>query len=145
MKKANTTNAQPLCPSAQPEMAESLVFGVVNGTVEEPRVGYLAEPQLVTDKILALCDPVKPTEVFRFAAPCAGTGCKHFDGSNCRLVKRTVQLLPEVVDVLPPCSIRSSCRWWQQEGKAACMRCPEIVTEIYQPTEQQRQVADPAD
>ena len=121
----------------------SVVLGVVTGTAEVPRVGYLTQPQPVTDELLALADPVKPTEVFRFAAPCAGRGCKHFDGSDCRLVARTVQLLPNVVDVLPPCRIRPSCRWWQQEGKEACMRCPQVVTEIYQPTEQQCQVAAP--
>ena len=35
----------PLCPSAQPEMEGSVVLGVVGGTSDEPRVGYLTEPQ----------------------------------------------------------------------------------------------------
>ncbi|WP_256973461.1 hypothetical protein [Nostoc sp. T09] len=35
-------------------------------------------------------------------------------------MQRIVEDLPGVVQ------IRSSCRWWQQEGKAACMRCPQI-------------------
>jgi hypothetical protein len=144
MKGAKDTDTPPLCPSAQPEMADSVVFGVVGGTVEEPRVGYLKETLPVTDEILALASPVKPTEVFRFAAPCAGGGCQHFDGTNCRLVRRTVNMLPAVVEVLPSCRIRPNCRWWQQEGKAACMRCPLVVTENYLPSEQQRHVADPS-
>lgn len=138
-----TTSASPLCPSAQPAMADSVVFGVVGGSVEEPHLVHLAEPQPVTNELLSLSDPVNPTEVFRFAAPCASSACQHFDGSNCRLATKIVQMLPEAVEGLPPCRLRSSCRWWQQEGKAACMRCPQIVTDTYLPSEQLRQAADP--
>ncbi|OKH40859.1 nitrogen fixation protein [[Phormidium ambiguum] IAM M-71] len=133
----------PLCPSARPEWADSEVFGVVNGTVEEPRVTYLNERQPITDELIALCDPVTPTEVFRIAAPCVNKGCQHFDGTNCRLVERVVQQLPTVAEELPPCPIRRNCRWWQQEGKAACMRCPQVVTDNYNPSEKIRQVATP--
>jgi len=133
----------PHCPSAQPDWADSVVFGIVSGTVEEPRLVHLTEPQPVTEKLLSLSHPVNPTEVFRFTAPCAGNNCQHFDGSNCRLVTKIVQKLPAVVEELPPCRVRSNCRWWQQEGKAACMRCPQIVTETYYPSEQLRQAADP--
>ena len=136
-------NTPPLCPSAQPDMDDSVVFGVVGGTVEKPHLAYLAKPQPVTDEVLALSGPVKPTEIFRFAAPCAGNACKHFDGADCRLAQRTVKLLPAVVEKLPPCRLRPKCRWWRQEGKAACMRCPLIVTENHHPSEQLRQAADP--
>jgi hypothetical protein len=131
-----------LCPSAQPEMTDSVVFGVIGGTVEEPRLAYLTEPHPVTDELFALSGPVNPTEIFRFAAPCAAHACQHFDGSNCRLATRIVQLLPVVVERLPSCRLRPKCRWWQQEGKAACMRCPQVVTEDYRPSELTRQAAD---
>lgn len=133
----------PLCPSAQPDMEGSVVFGVVGGTAREPRLKYLSEPQPVTDELLELSKPVKPTEVFRFAAPCAGSGCKHFDGADCRLAKRTVDMQPAVVDKLPACRLRPRCRWWQQEGKSACMRCPMVVTEVRHPTLHEIQWADP--
>jgi hypothetical protein len=143
MKVDPATQPPPLCPSAQPEMAGSLLFGVVGGTVAEPRLGYLREPQPVTAELLSLADPVPPTEVFRFAAPCAGAGCRHFEGTRCRLATRIVQLLPAAVAVLPPCRLRPHCRWWQQEGKEACRRCPLIVTETAHPSERLRQAADP--
>lgn len=57
---------------------------------------------------------------------------------------RIVEKLPAVVEQLPPCSIRRDCRWWQQEGKAACMRCPQIITDNYSSSEQLRQAADPS-
>ncbi len=133
----------PLCPSSLPDQQGSMIIGVVGGTIEEPRVAYLAEPQAVTDEILTLTEPAAPTEVLRFAAPCVSGKCKHFDGANCRLVTRVVQLLPKVVDVLPACRIRSHCRWWRQEGKAACMRCPQVVTDSYSASEPLRQAALP--
>lgn len=141
--KETTTSNQHLCPSALPDQKGSVVIGVVGGTIEEPRVAYLVEPQPVTDEILTLTEPAAPTEVLRFAASCAGNMCKHFDGSNCRLITRVVQNLPKVVDVLPTCRIRPQCRWWQQEGKAACMRCPQVVTDSYSDSQQLRQAAIP--
>jgi len=133
----------PHCPSARPEMAESVVFGVVGGTVAEPRLGYLEKPLPVTPEILALSGPVTPGEVFRFAAPCAGGGCQHFDGARCRLVERVVRLLPVVDDRLPPCQLRPTCVWWQQEGPAACRRCPQIVSDSYAPTDEMTRAATP--
>jgi len=125
------TKASPLCPSAQPDMENSVVFGVVGGTVEQPHLVHLVEPQPVTDELLALSFPVEPTEVFRFAATCTLHACKHFDGLNCRLAQKIVETLPVVVETLPPCSLRPDCRWWRQEGKAACIRCPQVVTDIF--------------
>jgi len=125
-------------------MPGSVIFGVVGGTVEEPRVGYLDEPRPASPELLALSGPVKATEVFRFAAPCAGTSCRHFDGADCRLAAKIVERVPVVVEILPACRIRPGCRWWLQEGAAACLRCPVVVTENYQPSEELRRAADPA-
>lgn len=132
-----------LCPSARPELPESVVFGVMGGTVEKLHVTYLKQPQAITDDLIALCTPVTPTEVLRTAAPCAANGCQHYDGTNCRLAMRIVEQLPSVTEQLPPCSIRRDCRWWQQEGKAACMRCPQLITDNYYASEQMRQAATP--
>lgn len=134
--------APPHCPSAQPGLDGAFAFGVVGGTPGERRVGYLAERVPVTDELLALAGPVKPTEVFRFAAPCAGSACGHFDGTDCRLATKLVQLTPVVTLALPACALRPDCRWWRQEGKAACMVCPSIRTETLTATDQERKAAD---
>lgn len=139
--RAGADEAELLCPSAQPEMAEAVVFGVVGGTPQEPKLAYLMEPRAVTTELLALAGPVKATEVFRFAAPCAQHACQHFDGSRCSLIARVVQLLPTAGGALPPCRIRPKCRWWHEEGPRACARCPLIVTETYNPTELQQRAA----
>lgn len=131
-----------LCPSAQPEMEGSRVIGVVGGTTEAPELSYLNESLPVTDELLRLAGHLKPTEVFRFGAHCEEKACRHFDGSRCNLATRIVQILPVVTEALPACLIRPSCRWYQQEGKAACMRCPQIVTQTYEPSDEMRRAAE---
>ncbi len=132
-----------LCPSARPESEDSVVFGIISGTVAEPRVAYLKQPQPITDELIAKASPITPTEIFRTAAPCATKGCQHFDGQDCRLATRIVEKLPAIAEELPPCSIRRDCRWWQQEGKAACMRCPQVITDNYNASELAVEVAMP--
>ncbi len=131
-----------LCPSAQPEMKACRVLGVVGGTAEHPEVAYLSQPLPVTEGLLRLAAPVKPTEVFRFAAYCEEKACRHFDGTRCRLATRIVQILPAVTDGLPACIIRPTCRWYQQERKAACLRCPQVVTQTYEASEDYRRAAE---
>ena len=141
-----STPRQTLCPSAQPEWEGSKTIGVIGGTASAPEVAYLSESQPVTPELLDLARPVKPTEVFRFAAPCANKECAHFsdEQSTCKLAEKIVRWAPVVVEKLPACTIRPNCRWWQQEGKAACLRCPQIVTERLQAPESLSKAADPA-
>ena len=116
------------CPSSQPDSEDSVIFGVVVGDAGARQVGYLSEPKPVTSETLALAGGVRPTEIFRIAGPCAKSGCKHFVGNDCALAQRIVQRLPPVVGALPRCGIRATCRWFHQEGKAACLRCPQVIT-----------------
>lgn len=143
MEKKCIVRTQPLCPSSLPEQEGCVVIGVVNGSVEDPQLTYLSDPQPVSNELLERISPVLPTEVLRCAAPCVEHACKHFDGSQCRLVTRVVRILPQVVDVLPSCRIRSQCRWWQQEGRHACLRCPQVVTDNYSPSLLLQQAAVP--
>ena len=116
------------CPSAPAEAAGSHAFGVVGGTVEEPRVAYLRESIPVSAELLAASKPITPNEVLRTAAPCAEKQCAHFHADKCMLAASIVARLPIVVSRPPPCSLRSTCRWWRQEAVAACLRCPQVVT-----------------
>ena len=65
----------------------------------------------------------------------------HFDGADCRLATRVARMLPPAVETLPPCIIRKECRWYSQEGGAACMRCPEITTVTYDLSSETREVS----
>jgi len=132
-----------LCPSAQPDMSGARAIGVVAGTPRHPRVRWMPRPIPVTDELLQLAAGVEPTEVFRFAAPCAESGCQHFDGDNCRLGEKLAADVPVELQVLPPCSIRRSCRWFAEQGRTICNRCPEVVTLDYRATPELQQAADP--
>ncbi len=120
-----------------------MAFGVVRGTAEGPRVEWIERPVPLTADLLALTGPVPPTQVLRIAAPCQEDACCHFDGKDCRLATRLVQLLPAVAQSLPPCRIRPDCRWFFQEGAAACHRCPQIVTYSVNPTAELSLAATP--
>jgi hypothetical protein len=133
----------PLCPSSQVDTENAVIFGIVEGTLHEPKVAYLKEPQEINESILELSGSVAPTEMFRIADSCQEKACQHYDGSKCQLAVRIVEQLNPVVESLPACQIRSNCRWWKQEGKEACFRCPQVVTDTYYTSEQYRQTADP--
>jgi hypothetical protein len=131
------------CPSAQPDIGQAVIFGIVGGAPDDPRVSYLESPLPVTRELLALAEPVRPTEVFRIAAPCAGDGCQHYDGRRCGLIQQIVAEVPSITSKLPPCRLRPRCRWWQEEGAAACYRCPLVVTEQPNPSQEMAGAAIP--
>ncbi|MCX5512483.1 hypothetical protein [Kaistia algarum] len=116
------------CPSAQPGMADLQVLGLVEHGPEGPRIAYLNARLPADEDLLARAAPAPPTAVFRLSGTCETRKCQHFDGKDCQLAVRIVARLPEVVSSLPPCNIRRSCRWFAQEGGAACKRCPQIST-----------------
>jgi hypothetical protein len=76
---------------------------------------------------------IAATEVMRFAAPCACNRCRHFSGGICGIGRRMVEELVPAAEGVPACAIRAECRWWRQEGRAACLRCTQIVTDSYDP------------
>lgn len=123
--------AAKLCPSAQPGMDNCRVLGVVQHDAPKPMLLYLKEPVPATPDVLAMAAPLRPTEVFRLSATCATHKCPHFDGTDCQLATRIVKMRQPAVDALPPCVIRKDCRWFSQEGGAACLRCPEVTTVTY--------------
>lgn len=128
------------CPSAQADMPGARILGVLSG--EGPaRLTYLREPVAPTPEILSYAAPVPPNEVFRFSAHCEEAKCVHFAGQRCQLAERIVDMMPEVADSLPPCIIRRTCRWHRQEGRAACVRCPQIMTSNPGADEDLRRVA----
>jgi hypothetical protein len=131
-----------MCPSSAAETADSVIFGIVLGTPEAPHVLHLDQVKPIPAELLELDAPVKPAEIFRIAGTCSENDCQHYDGSKCRLVERIVDGLPIVTEQIPACAIRSTCRWWYQSGKEACLRCQQIVrdncivtTELYQATD----------
>jgi len=126
-------------------MKDLRLIGVVTLDEGAQRVAYLNEAVSMTEELLASAAPAEPREVFRMAAHCEESRCTHFNGVKCKLATRIVQILPAVVDELPVCLIRASCRWYMQEGKPACLRCPQIVTQPIEPSLEYEHAVRPGD
>jgi hypothetical protein len=132
-----------MCPSAQPGMADVRVLGVISREGEAPRLDYLNEVVEATPEVLEAAAPAAVSQVFRLAARCEETKCSHFDGTHCQLAVRIARLLPEADEKLPACVIRPECRWFRQEGRAACLRCPQILTGNSEADARLQEVAGP--
>ena len=139
---SNSTRKHIDCPSAPVTGQDPRIFGMMTGTPGAVRLGYLTEALPVTEDLIALAGPNDPASVFRIAARCATGGCKHWKDNGCSLAERVVEGLPVVVNALPACQIRSTCRWFRQKGKDACLRCPGIIRDIPNATDLQKEVAD---
>jgi hypothetical protein len=142
MTKTDESAPALLCPSVTSIGPEAQVFGVMTrSATAELQVGYLTEVLPATPELLAAAAPAAPTEVFRAAAPCVQRSCQHFDGTRCGLAARITAMLNPVVSALPRCAIRPTCLWFRQEGREACLRCPQVATEQRNSSELQRAVA----
>ena len=115
------------CPSAQPDMEDARAFGVVSGSASHPRIAYLkrdaAEALTLPD-----LEAIELTRIFRFSGRCETQRCAQFQDGRCGLGQRIVAGLGAVVDAAPSCQVRATCRWHSEQGVAACLRCPQIVT-----------------
>ncbi len=141
---AHSPSSRPLsCPSARPDSDGAVIFGVIAGTVEQPRVGYLQRQVRPTGDLLALSGTVDPGAIFRFGGRCAEGACSHFADSRCSLGDRLVQLLPPVADRLPACALRPTCRWFGEQGAAACRRCPQVISHNSAPSAGMALAAEP--
>jgi hypothetical protein len=55
--------------------------------------------------------------------------CMQWAGNRCGLIDRVVEHFGPGADEdpLPKCGIRSTCRRFAQQGRAACESCPEVI------------------
>ena len=67
----------------------------------------------------------------RFAAPCQRERCAQWTGSSCGVIEEVLATGAgeDQPARLPRCAIRSACRWYRQEGGAACRACPLVITD----------------
>jgi hypothetical protein len=123
------------CPSARAEPGNLLYGQVVDGQVQR-----LGTPLEVTS---AFVDSVSangpPERRFRFAGTCQEGRCAQWTGTGCGVIERVLAELapPATPDPLPRCFLRGSCRWYAQEGAAACAACSGVVTDRRTPIQAQ--------
>ena len=90
------------CPSAQPDMVDAHAFGIVSGTVQEPRIAYLKQDAEVTPEMMAQLGDLDPTRVFRFSARCESSPCPRFEDWPCGPGHAIAATPPPVWGALPP-------------------------------------------
>ena len=120
------------CPSAQPDMAGAQPIGVLSGSPSELRIAFFKKEALEAFDWQGRFSGPDATHVLRFGAHCEEKGCGHFDGHSCQLGKRVSEDLAPVVERLPPCLLRPSCRWHAEQGPRVCLRCPQVATQVSQ-------------
>ena len=110
--------------------------GLLGVRQPDGRIALLPEVLPVDDDFISIAqqDPVPLEQRFRFTNSCLENGCKQWNKNGCGIVHRVVKYIDQVnsIDELPSCGIRSTCRWFSQEGANACKVCTYIVTEISQ-------------
>lgn len=119
------------CPSSLGQVGSNLL-GVVNAN---GTVGFFSDPVEVTPEFINDAGDFENLERrFRFSNKCVQNGCKQWTGKECGVIKAVLALdsIPAKND-LPACSIRSTCRWFYQEGAIACNGCRYVVTNVSEP------------
>lgn len=129
--KADTGPAGKTCPSTSCREG-ALLLAVMT---QRGSLAYIHPPTPVDAAFVAReVARGNPDQRFRFAGPCIEDGCPQWAGTRCAIgdmAAKAVDLgMPTSRQHLPACSIRHSCRWYFQQGAAACAACPFIVADM---------------
>lgn len=131
----STGGGERVCPSSTLGHATHLL-GVVgpNGRVHYVSPALPITPEF-SDRVSAAGSPERR---FRFAGPCVESGCQQWTGSRCGVIDAVVAQAETAVaggidgldTPLRPCPVRRECRWFAQQGAAACHVCPLVATDM---------------
>ncbi len=71
---------------------------------------------------------------FRFTEPCVERGCAQWGAKGCGVIEKLLSAkeepgAPAATGDVPPCALRSRCRWFAQRGGEACRLCTYVVTD----------------
>jgi len=128
-------NKSKTCPSAKFSKGAYLL-GIRN---EENQMDILEDPIKITDEIYKKFEEAqtKPEKTLRVANKCIESGCNQWTGEKCGVIDDVLVRVEEnyLKDQLPECGIRSTCRWYSQEGSKACQGCPLVTTYSEDPKE----------
>ncbi|WP_433531688.1 hypothetical protein ACQPYA_06245 [Micromonospora sp. CA-263727] len=119
-----------MCPSTP--VANATVFlGMITPA---GRVAYVTPALPAEVAVDAAAEAGGPVEGrYRLAGPCVTSRCGFWTGEHCGLGERLVSSYAETVGPpeidLPRCAIRRTCRWYGEQGPAACAACAHVVTD----------------
>jgi hypothetical protein len=119
-----------MCPSTP--VANATVFlGMITPA---GRVAYVTPATPAEVALTTVDDSDTPVESrYRLAGPCATTSCGFWTSDHCGLGAQLVSSYHEAVGPaeaeLPKCAIRRTCRWFAEQGPAACPACSYVITD----------------
>lgn len=119
------------CPSSTCDTG-AVLLGKVK---KDGTVGFLSSRlELDESSVTEFAKLGTPEVYYRFSNTCVESGCKQWDQSagHCSVIKKilTVEVDFPLSNTLPNCLIRKTCRWYFQDGAAACRICPLVVTDM---------------
>jgi hypothetical protein len=118
-----------LCPSTKCSN-DALLLGIVQS---DKTITLLDTPLRINDAFVEKANKVGELEKrFRFVNKCVKKGCKQWTGKSCGIINELSLANPLIKfsnEKLPECSIRSNCRWYNQEGAKACKICLHVITQ----------------
>jgi hypothetical protein len=132
------------CPSAQPEMEEARILGVIDYSSKAKQVLYLKGRERLDPNTLGNVPKALMGQVLRLSAKCERSRCAQFSDGKCGLGERIAHTLADVVNSLPSCSIRNTCRWHAEQGAKICLKCPQIVTSVSEDDVALSEIASPS-
>lgn len=113
-----------MCPSYVAKAGAQL-FGVIS---KEGKVNFIS-PISLTEEYLSRSDKSTLEQRFRFTGKCIEKGCAQWNSAQekCTLSQKVSETVQQSVTALFFCPIRSSCRWFLQDGETACLSCNDIL------------------
>jgi len=124
------TGSDKTCPSARAAPGATLI-GVkgADGRIKHMRTAMQVDAAFIETASASGA----PEARMRFASPCQTSGCAQWTGTRCGVIDNVLEHLAvhdaPLAETLPPCSIRATCRWYDQTGDAACHACDLVVTD----------------
>ena len=116
------------CPSA-PATPGAGLLGILG---PDGQIHNLRTALTVDESFLATARNAGPVEArMRFSGTCQTTGCAQWTGARCGVIDRVMAQIGPLPPkaALQPCTIRQTCRWFDQTGPSACTGCALVVTD----------------
>jgi hypothetical protein len=122
------------CPSAPAEPGAGLL-GLLGPDGRIANLRLLM--QVDEDFLQAARAKGAPEARMRFTSPCQTKGCSQWTGHSCGVIERVMNSMAEQglasPQALQPCTIRATCRWYDQAGPEACAACALVITDTREP------------
>lgn len=117
-------NEELLCPSYQCVSGAQLI-GIAQANQQ---IEFIGNPIRIDRQFVKIAQEGRPPETrFRFAKKCGKSICANWAGGHCGLIAELRDNREGLGGELPNCGIRDRCRWYAEQGAAACDICPNIV------------------